>query len=249
MGSHKMPKSFKRLTSHGDKTSSTRSTKKFKKTSTLGAWYGPTRKTHQEKKFVDTPFQLILSTTMALSLCNAPVAGNLLYQRIGNSITMKSLYIRGLIEPTLAAAAANHDLLRIIVVFDRQPNTNPFNLNDLLLNINNLGVTSSDALAHINPEQTERFFILRDQRIVVGGSTAAGNTPAGLLQFVDPNNGLDVNMFIPLKNLETRFNLGGAGTVGDINTGALYIMTIAQNNAVAVAPFTFKGTARLRYTD
>lgn len=49
-------------------------------------------------------------------------------------------------------------------------------------------------------------------------------------------------------NLETMFNAGTAGTIGDITSGSVYIM-FAQNGTIGTAAPTVNWRSRIRYTD
>jgi len=49
-------------------------------------------------------------------------------------------------------------------------------------------------------------------------------------------------------NLETMFNAGSAGTIGDITSGSLY-MIVAQGGQIGVTAPTFLARTRVRYTD
>ena len=50
------------------------------------------------------------------------------------------------------------------------------------------------------------------------------------------------------RPIVTEYNAGVAGTIADIATNSLYLITIGQQNAGLTAGITL-GTCRIRYTD
>lgn len=178
---------------------------------------------------------------------NAMTQGPEFYQRIGRKIYMKSLKIEGFINNV---ATSIQDYARILVVYDTQVNGAQPPLAAILQNANAGAVT--DGWAQLNMNNRQRFTILRDQKIVLPSVTNAAG--AGVLtngpQYVDSVvNQLRINMFIPLKGLETIYNSNNAGnTAADITSGAVFIYVFNSYN-VNNSSWQFTFTTRLRYYD
>ena len=126
----------------------------------------------------------------------------------------------------MAATSTLGSPVRIIVFYDKQANAQAPAVTDVLL---------ADAFPSPNNlSNRDRFVVLAD--IVT--------EPIGVA------TGVYVANFEIYKklNLETMFNAGTAGTIGDITSGSVYIMA-AQAGAIATAAPTFTFRSRIRYTD
>lgn len=191
-----------------------------------------------------------LSTTATFTLLNDVVEGSGFYNRIGRRITMKSVYINGLITRTLGnAAVTTEDYVRIMVIFDRQANgAFPANT-DVLRDSNRAGTQTTTALSGVNLNYRERFVILADIRVYLPPLGIAGVNPANTLLSPDPNiEPFKISRFIKLKGLQTLYD-DSTGGIADISTGSLFLMTYANVTAVANAGWNFSFNARMRYWD
>ena len=153
---------------------------------------------------------------------------------------MKSLYIRGHLR---LKAAANLDnatpcpaqQARLIIFCDMQPNGATPNLTDLL--------TGADATYQLNPNNRDRFKIIKDklysfdayQVVTANGWAMSGKT------------GYDIKIYKKL-NMETIFNATNAGSIGDINTGALYMVWVGTVISDDTIPEAYVST-RVRFDD
>jgi len=176
---------------------------------------------NREKKFFDTP-QAYYTITNAggFTPLFIPRLGSDFYQRIGRKCLIKSLYIRGFVAMRSAidheyVGAVPCTMMRLIVVWDNQPNGAAPATTDLLNN--------ADVASQLNPNNRDRFMIIKDKQYVF-----------------DPLRGADASSawnrtIYPVKcykklNLETIFNQLSAGNIGDITTGALYMFWISSSN-------------------
>lgn len=199
-----------------------------------------------EKKSVDVPATLSnFTSTGTFTLLNGIVPGAAGYQRVGRKISMKSVSIRGMVYWSQAGATPGNDYLRCILFYDRQPNGAAPSVADLLTDTDNAGGTTSTSIADINISNADRFKILRDWYWDIPGP-ATGSPNYG--DALSTQREVVVKDFVPLKGMEVHFNAGTAGTIGDITTGSLYLLTIGLRSA-ADYQWAFRFKARVRYLD
>jgi len=197
---------------------------------------------NREKKFYDNSSARYnaKASDPVIKLLFVPVLGSDYNNRIGRKTVMKSLYIRGHLR---LKAAANLDhatpcpaqQARLIIFCDMQPNGATPNLTDLL--------TGADATYQLNPNNRDRFKIIKDK--LYSFDTYEVSTLNGWAQ--SGRTGYDIKIYKKL-NMETIFNATNAGTIGDINTGALYMVwvgTVISNDSI---PEAYVST-RVRFDD
>lgn len=203
-----------------------------------------------EKKGVDIALTSAnFNTTGSFTLLNATVPGASEQNRIGRKISMKSLMIRGWVRYNQAGTTPGDDLLRCIVVYDRQPNGATPVISDILQDTDQAGTASSSITANINLSNADRFKILRDwfwavpQVVGIGGAATQNGqiTDCGAKEF-------SFKTFINLNGMETHYNAGTAGTIADISTGALFLVTYGAR-ASADAQYKLSFGSRVRYLD
>jgi len=184
------------------------------------------------------------SSTNGTLLCNGLAQGSEYNTRIGRKILMKSLLIRATIKNT--ADLANKTLTgnyRLLVVYDKQVNAVAPALTDII------ETTSDSTFAMTSPlnlNNRDRFIVLSDKIGSLTVTTAATQGAAG-----------DVAAFFVCKNIkiykklnhETIYNSGVAGTVGDINTGALYVFLVGDRASGTENIICQSIITRLRFLD
>lgn len=157
-------------------------------------------------------------------LLNGLVPDSTATGRIGRQIRMKSLLFRA--ELRLASTSTQGGYGRYLVVYDRQSNTTAPAVTDILL--------SDTMTSPMNLSNRKRFLILAEGYFT--GVSANGNyTSDG----VEVYKKLDLNV---------DFNAGVAGTIGDIQTGAVYCL-FAQNGTIGTTAPSIIFRSRIRYTD
>lgn len=157
-------------------------------------------------------------------LLNGLVPDSTATGRIGRKVVMKSLYLR--MFSNFAATTTGFGYIRYLVVYDRQSNAQAPAVTDILL--------SDDVLSQMNISNKDRFVIL------ASGSMDPISAQA---------NGISSEVEIYKKlNLPVQFNAGTAGTIGDIQTGAVYIL-FAQTGGLATTAPQFSFRSRIRYSD
>lgn len=196
-----------------------------------------------EKKVSDLgPAQLGMNTTGTFTLLAAPVPGSDFTNRIGRKTLIKSVYVRGIVSceladqdgPTVGASPAQ--LGRMIIFADMQPNGAAPAVTDLL--------TSASSISQLNLNNRDRFRIYCDKTFAINAyayNTTASTSSASL------SNSFAVKKFKSL-NLETIYNAGTAGTIADIQSGALYLLTIG-NRAAGADDATASLSIRTRFVD
>lgn len=189
-----------------------------------GGWANPQI---AETKFIDNTASTTLATAAATFssaiLLNGCVQGTEAVNRLGRKIVMTSLYLKG--TATLQAASTQGGYVRIMVVYDRQANGTAPAITDVLL--------ADSSISPNNLSNRERFVKVIDHET----------------QNVSTQGDFAVPFEIYRKlNLETNFNTGNAGTVGDITTGSLY-MFLAQSASIATAGPVVNWRARVKFAD
>jgi len=201
---------------------------------------------NREKKFFDYsnisgPWGI--NTTPIGAALHTPVLGSDYTNRIGRKTVIKSLYIRGRIQlqetdqpsgPTNPSYTPAQQC-RMIVYVDFQPNGSAPALSDILNN--------SDPIGQLNPNNRDRFKIVKDKTWVFDPLYVNGDT-------ITFNRTIyDFKVFKKL-NLEVIYNSTNGGTIADIQTGALGIYFVGDNapppvEYAAICSFT----SRTRFED
>lgn len=196
-----------------------------------------------EKKLSDVgPAQFQMNTTGQFTLLAAPIPGSDYTNRIGRKTLIKSVYIRGLVScelgdqdgPTVGTSGAQ--LGRLILLADMQPNGAAPAVTDVLV--------AASSYSQLNLNNRDRFRIYCDKCFNIDAyaySTTATSAVASL------SNSHQVKKFKKL-NLETIYNAGTSGTITDIQSGALYMLTIGSLPAGA-NDCTAAVSVRVRFID
>lgn len=169
-----------------------------------------------------------LDATGTIGLIATIAQGASVNQRIGKRAYYKSLLIRGLVAAGTTGTVADFAWL---IVYDKRPTGALPAITDIL--------TSVNPNAFMNDNNTGRFEVIRRFDGVVTGNT------------VTPTTGLEaqnVDIYIPLKKRPITFESAGTGAIGDIDSGALYLITCGSVVAGATAPSLVIRT-RTRFTE
>jgi len=183
-----------------------------------------------EKKWVDIAQNAAFpsaSTAGVLTLLNPLTLGNTVNSRIGSRIEVKSVAIRGLFQ---SAAASIATPIRIKVVYDKQTDGAAPLATDIL--------TNDLIYGHNNLSNAGRFITLIDQ--VITPTFAPG------ISVIGSGGSLVFDLFVKC-NLPVKYNSGNAGTVADIVSGAIYMLT--YQTGAAATPANDEIITRVRYTD
>jgi hypothetical protein len=175
-----------------------------------------------ERKFTDNTVAVAALLAPSLLLVNGVATGTDYNNRIGREIAMKSVYLRLSGANTVDQIAA----LRIMIVYDKQPNGTLPAITDIL--------TAADTISPNNLNNKDRFITLSDQERQI--STAADR---GFTHVVYKKVGLPV-----------QFS-GTNATIASISTGAVYLILIPilLSSGASTANFTVGYNLRTRFTD
>lgn len=177
-----------------------------------------------ELKSVDVGATVAADATSSVILLNGMARGDEINERIGREVTMRSIQITGCAYVAPAAGIdQNH---RVILVYDRQTNAAALTAAQVLAAVN--------CYAPRNLENRKRFKILFDRTWHLNATA-------------EPNSQHIFKFYRRLAHPMT-FNAGDAGTVADITTGSLYMVTIGSVAAGATAGSVLFN-ARIRYSD
>lgn len=194
-------------------------------------WTGP------EKKYIDIANTAqTLSATGTVFLMNAPIQGTGNQQRVGLKVTMTSIMIKvhasylasNLLTSTGLASNPGADMIRCVLVYDKQTNAAAPGYNDVYT-----GAGGSNVMANRLANNLERFSVLYDEMHIINSQG-----PCDCM----------FEKYLKVK-LPTQYNQGSnTATSADIATGALYFMIVDQNtNGNSPGVYSFVG--RVVYTD
>jgi len=182
-----------------------------------------------------------INTTGDFQLLAAPIPGSDMTNRIGRKITIRSIYLRGVVTQqlaqTCAAGTSFPSLCRLIVFADMQPNGAAPGVTDLL--------KEAHSTSQLNLNNRDRFKIYCDEVWALGPWVSV--TTATQAQMVSDGVTKPFKIYKKIK-LPVIFNAGSAGTVADITSGALYYLWIG-NNTSSVNDAVAQISSRCRYAD
>lgn len=147
--------------------------------------------------------------------------------RIGRKIQLTSVQIRGFIQP--ADADTGDSMVRVMLVWDKQ-------VNGVIATIANI-LSAATANSFMNLDNRERFKVVCDEKFTLQQFNVASSLSGSALPLVD----------VYKKFSGVTIYDGTGGGIADINTGAMYLVTIGT--AVAAIGATAQLACRVRYTD
>lgn len=192
------------------------------------------------------PIVQLVSTTAIVTLINQVSLGSGANNRIGRSVMAKSVRIRGGFFPTGNAGSALGEFLRVALVYDRQTSSSAPIYSDIWKCVDTSGNTSSGTFDMPNLDNEDRFLILRDWRLQLPATNAAGIANAGALQ--DPAQIMSIDEYVDLEGLPTIYSGATSGGTATILSGGLFLVSLGSV-AAASASANFNYTARYRFYD
>lgn len=189
-----------------------------------------------------------------------PELGSDYNQRIGRKCIIKSMYLKLFAQPFFFSAPSNNAFLnstsvpqtefRVLVVYDTNPNGILPTVSDILQPV---GAGAPATLSFINMNNRDRFRIILDKFVQFAGFSN--------LRFADYNaeiqyyhNSLGNTTKFNLKkykkmNSEVIFNSTSNGTIGDISSGALYLVQLSSETDASNHYAVSEANWRIRYDD
>jgi len=171
-----------------------------------------------------------VGTTAVFTLMNGLVPGSNADQRIGRQVTVRSIEGRFTTYSTISATLIQN--VRYMVVLDKQANAATPAYIDIF--------SASNPIALRNISNKKRFKVLWDSHLIAltGNGGAAANLTA---------NSMSSQQFYKKIRIQTQYNSGTAGTVGDITTNAIWFICIGDQASGSGANIV--GETRIRYDD
>lgn len=198
-----------------------------------------------ELKAIDVPLFAGIDNVGVAVLLNGCAQGTDILNRIGRKIVVKSLTYRY----TLSCAAADliaapgvtfyapQNMIRMIILWDMQPNGAAPALADVLAN-------AADNTSQLNLNNRDRFRIVKDKMF---SFDPFWHTTIG--DFMGFNHTTTNHKGYKKFSQEVIFNAGNAAAVGDINSGSLYMIFLGNQAAAANRNINLVGNTRVRFTD
>lgn len=181
-----------------------------------------------EKGFVDVPIGTFNFNTTGSVLLLATVAqGAGTSQRVGKKIMWSSIQVRGFVFSGTTTTLADASL---VLIYDKRPTGTVAAVTDILQVANSISMNNDD--------NTGRFQIVRRWNFVLCGNS------------LNPTTGKEVRNcddFVKFRR-PCIYKAAGTGAIGDIEEGALYIMSIG-NVAAGTGAATGSLSFRIRYTE
>jgi len=188
--------------------------------------------------YVDTSLSAVAFVTTSLVQQIGVVSiGSAITQRVGAKIKWKSVQIRGKVYPN--ADASIPTLGSFLIVYDRYPKGDAVPTAAQIL-------ASASATALLQDSNRTRFVIVRRLDFVTGPYAVSATRPsvADSIIFVDE--------YVKLRGLQATYigsDAGaGSGGMGDIRTGALYVLPIGDTDG-ANGHCTCDFNIRVRFAD
>lgn len=181
-----------------------------------------------EKNYVDLAnANYACDTTGSVTLIATIAQGASVNQRIGKKCVLRSLQCRGIVVSGTTTTTAD---AAYMIVYDKRPTGALPNITDIL--------NSATSVSMNNDNNASRFSILKRVDLVFAGSVANTLTTSSV-------QGAD--WYLNLKGKPVTFNAAGTGAIGDIDEGALYLVTVGSS-AGNFAPI-LGATFRTRFTE
>lgn len=197
---------------------------------------------------------LVLATTNTngqILPLNLIQPGTASYNRIGRKVKLRSVRLEGTIEwryTDNASGLYGGNVLRYTLVWDKQPSGAIPTFADIF------GQTSQNATEtaawndHLRFDNTERFTVIRDKKIVCNPMSNPQSTGAGA-DFVFQRKTFKAYVKLPEMCITNFSGQSSPCTISDISSGALYIIYRAFKNDSDNAFEVITSHARLRYVD
>lgn len=194
--------------------------------------YNPRRFAMGEWKYKDIDANVDFNTTATMTLLNGLAPGTSASQRVGMKIAVRSIELH--MHATSTTGTGDEQVARLSIVLDRQPNgAAPSAITDI--------ITASSVSAMRNLANRKRFKLLWDKRYPFGSTITNASTGTPTTRVM--------KLYMKFRRpIIVDYNSGVAGTVADISTNSLYLLTlgtVAPGNGDVTATFY----ARIRYTD
>ena len=167
----------------------------------------------KESGFVDlAAATYACNSTGSITLIATVAQGTSVNQRVGKKIQWKSMQIRGTVQANATTVSNNSAWL---IVYDRRPTGSLPAITDVFVGHCDLVHERREQRSLPDPEALERHD--PRQRGTAGQQT--------------DKSSVVVDEFLSLRSLPCAYKAAGTGAIGDIEQGALYLITVGDNAA------------------
>lgn len=213
-------------------------------------------KSSGELKCMDTTLSqtdIVASTsdTSSSNVLNIVEVGNASWNRIGKTIHMQSMRIKGMLSYSYAPQATTGSILgtvvRMVVVYDKQPSGSQPAFSTIFGQQTLDGTESTLIFSNLKPDNTGRFKVIRDKYYEF--QPRLWNNEAGT---VDSGEAVKwVDEYVDLKGIKAIYSgQSDPGVMADISSGGLYVYFRSQAYTDTTAEVQFKNAScRLRFKD
>lgn len=192
---------------------------------------GAIYQSRKELKYVDIAAAgYACDTTGSVTLLSGIATGDDNNTRDGRQVTIKSVQLRGNIQPQDDTSGPNH--ARVMLVWDNAPNGTIATIANIL--------TASAATSFPLVNNSQRFTILYDHSFIQGKVSTTATQTFASGQMTDP-----IKVYLKMNNV-AQYNGTGA-TIASVQNGALYLVTIGDQAATAASDAYL--ATRVRFTD
>lgn len=213
---------------------------------------GLLHQTKTEKKVLFTGTADPVNTFLALNSTGSVVGINLIqvgssmFNRIGRKIEMRSVRLTMKLTALAVTRNTGFDYGRVMIIYDRQTNGAFPVMATILSDTDQSANNTTESASGLNMNNRERFVTILDKKIVIPQVT---NTAGAYTNVVPSDMPIMWDDFRQLRGLTTHYGAdSNPAVIGDITTGGLYLISLAQNVAGA-ENFQMFFNVRLKYTD
>lgn len=182
-----------------------------------------------ELKTVDYPLTNVTlnATQTSVILMNGIVSGANFFNRIGNKVSPESSDLDIVVSNNSTTATA-WAMYRIALIWDKQPTGAVPNYSDMFQNIDSAGNATTTGYCGRNLQTTDRFITVSHY----DGIAAPLNAASG------EGNTRHFKFYKSLVGFQQQFK-GTTAAIGDISTGAMYLVLYAPADATNTVSFYF----------
>lgn len=205
------------------------------KKAAMAVKYGMRSERTPEVKFIDVHQNATsISNAGQVQLLNGSVEGSAYNNRIGQKIELTSISVEFVIgNATLTTGQGfpfgGTDVVKVALVYDKQTNGAALAYSDVFQS----SASAQAPFGERNVNNLERFEVLKSGTYKI--DTAS-------------NIAVHDSWYIPCHH-QVRYNGSNAGTVGDIQTGSIYLVYADQGTVTTGAPLQIIGDYRVRFHD
>jgi len=162
-----------------------------------------------------------------------PTLGTNVFNRIGKSVKVLRIKIKGTVRMNTSAAQTLADtamIVRVLLVQDNQTNSAAVNPGLVLADGDIAGILT--VLTFQNFNNFGRFKVLKDKHFAMGDNNMAGSAPNIVVAGAARNFKFNVNFPVPE---EVRFNQNNAGLIGDVIDKSWHLIAGCSTGDVTMA--------------